>query len=108
MGRMDVDMFVTEEMVDAEMPKFIDWLQNQFNEYYAKNLSNLDVPFVFVAGGRKYIKVARRDNQTSVVCFVRAEDGAILKAASWKAPALNFTRGSIFNREALPFMCHGL
>ena len=67
-----------------------------------------DVPFVFVAGGRKYIKVARRDNQTSVVCFVRAEDGAILKAASWKAPALNFTRGSIFNREALPFMCYGL
>lgn len=107
MGRMEVDMFVTEEMVDAELPNFVAKLQEQFDEHYAKNLNNLQSPFVFVAGGRKYIKIARKDNQTSVICFVRAADGAILKAASWKAPALNFTRGSIF-QEKFPFMCYGL
>lgn len=105
--RLETDPFVTPEMVDAELPNFIARVQAQFDEHYAKNLSNLQPPFVFIHGGRKYIKIARRDNQTSVICFVRAEDGAILKAASWKAPALNFARGSIFS-ENLPFCVYGL
>ena len=38
--------------------------------------------------GRKYIKViADQYGQRSVYCFIRIEDGAILMAASWKAPA---------------------
>ena len=38
--------------------------------------------------GRKYVRVVvNAHGQRSVYCFVRIEDGAILKAASWKTPA---------------------
>ena len=53
--------------------------------------------------GAKYIKVIRRDNQTSVHSFIvniyddkKFKYGDILKAASWKTPARNFARGNIF------------
>ena len=53
--------------------------------------------------GSKYIKVIRKDNQTSVHSFIvnchgdsKFEYGDILKAASWKTPARNFKRGNIF------------
>jgi len=94
-------------MVQEELPNFVEKVQTLINEHYAATLSNLTPPTVFVAGGRKYIKIAKRDNQTSVYCFVRAADGAILKAATWKAPALNFTRGSIFD-ATLPVTPYGV
>ena len=38
--------------------------------------------------GRKYVRVViNAYGQRHVYCFVRIEDGAILKAASWKTPA---------------------
>ena len=53
--------------------------------------------------GSKYIKVIRRDNQTSVHSFIvniydddKFKYGDILKAASWNAPARNFARGNVF------------
>jgi glutaredoxin-related protein len=53
--------------------------------------------------GSKYIKVIRRDNQTSVHSFIvniydddKFKYGDILKASSWKTPARNFARGNIF------------
>lgn len=95
--RLDLDPNRCPAMVQEELPNFVVRVQETINEYYAATLSNLSPPTVFVAGGRKYIKIAKRDNQTSVMCFVRAADGAILKAATWKAPALNYTRGSIFD-----------
>jgi hypothetical protein len=53
--------------------------------------------------GKKYVKVIMGcGHQESVHSFVVREDGPkfkkgdILKAASWKAPATNFKRGSVF------------
>ena len=53
--------------------------------------------------GSKYIKVIRKDNQTSVHSFIvnihndkKFKYGDILKAANWKTPARNFARGNIF------------
>lgn len=99
--------FITPEMVDAEMPNFINRCREMLDEHYTKSYPNLTVPHVFIDGGRKYIKIAKRDNQTSVWFFVRAADGAILKAASWKTPALNYTRGNIFD-ETLPVGPYGV
>jgi hypothetical protein len=55
--------------------------------------------------GSKYIKVIRKDNQTSVHSFIVNTDkdkkfkyGDILKAASWNAPARNFARGNVFGK----------
>ena len=105
--RMEVDIFVTPEQVQAELPVFVEKIQQMINEHYAANLSNLTPPRIYIHGGRKYIKIAKQDSQTSVYCFVRAEDGAILKAATWKAPALNYSRGSIFD-EVLPLSPYGV
>jgi len=104
--------YPTPEQVDAEMPNFIARCQEMIAEHYEKNLTNIVhmTPQVYVAGGRKYIKVATRGPGGyggSVFCFVRAVDGAILKAATWKAPALNFTRGNIFDK-VLPMTPHGV
>ena len=54
--------------------------------------------------GSKYIKVTKKlGDQTSVHSFIvntyddkKFNYGDILKAASWKAPARNFSRGNIF------------
>ena len=100
--------YPTPEEVDAEMPNFIARCQEVIAEHYKKNLANIVHlnPQVYIAGGRKYIKVATRGPQDnhggSVYCFVRAADGAILKAVTWKAPALNFARGSIFDTHIPP------
>ena len=40
--------------------------------------------------GRKYVKVIKwpaEGDDSSIYCFVRLSDGAILKPASWKSPA---------------------
>ena len=52
--------------------------------------------------GQKFIKVIRTDadgSHRSVHSFVDFE-GNIWKAASWKAPAKNFTRGSVFDKAS--------
>ena len=105
--RMTIDENRCPAMVQEELPNFVARLQTMLDEHYAERFATLRVPEVFVAGGRKYIKIAKRDNQTSVWCFVRAADGAILKAATWKAPALNYPRGSIFDQEIAALTPYG-
>lgn len=58
--------------------------------------------FVQAGKGRKYLpiwKCALDDERRSIFAFVRAADGAILKPASMKKPALNRIRGSIFDQD---------
>jgi len=57
-------------------------LNDKFGEHYSFS----------VEYGRKYARIVQADPassyaQRSVYCFVRIEDGAILKSASWKSPA---------------------
>ena len=105
--RMVFDETRCPAMVQEELPNFVARCQETINEHYAERLSNLTPPTLEIWGGRKYIKIAKVDNQTSVFCFVRAADGAILKAATWKAPALNYPRGSIFDAN-LPMTAYGV
>lgn len=48
--------------------------------------------------GARFIKVIRtaENGQRSVHSFIERDNGNVWKAAGWKAPALNFTRGNIF------------
>lgn len=77
----------SKEMVKAELPKFVARINSVVSEYMTTRFPNLAKEEVVIGGGR------------SVYGFVRAADGAILKAASWSAPALNFTRGNIFDES---------
>ena len=106
--RMALDASRCPAMVEEELPNFVARLQTMIEAHFAARLPNLTPPEVFVAGGRKYIKIAKRDsNQTFVWCFVCAADGAILKAATWKAPALNYVRGSIFDQKITALTPYG-
>lgn len=52
-----------------------------------------------ISTGRKYVRINVISwGQTSVHSFVDGE-GKIWKPATWKAPATNFSRGSIFNEN---------
>lgn len=79
----------------AKTKQYIVAFVNQMNETYTCD----HVKRYYVAGGRKYVKIAEEyGSQRSVVCFIDS-DGNIWKAATWKQPALNFTRGSIFDEN---------
>jgi len=65
--------------------------------------------------GSTYIKMISTNwGSTSVHSFIVNKDtpkfkvGDILKAASWKAPATNFSRGSIFNLDTVPVRWTGI
>lgn len=82
---------------------FVRLTQDKINAHYAQHYENLNPPTLVVEMGRVNAKVISEDRhrQTGVVvsrsvfCFVRIADGAILKAAGWKAPAKH-ARGSIY------------
>ena len=58
------------------------------------------IPTIEVEMGPKNIRVVKREaNGGSVYCFICRADGRILKAAGWKAPAPNGTRGNIFSSD---------
>jgi len=53
---------------------------------------------IIVKSGSKNVKIIRQEingPSTSVYCFIRKSDGAVLKAAGWKAPAKH-ARGTIY------------
>ena len=72
---------------------------DRMNETFAEGEDGFIKNYYISNNGRKYQKIAQRmGSQSSVVCFIDAQ-GNIWKAASWKAPALNFIRGSIFDEN---------
>ena len=77
----------SKEEIEYAFEIFVEGIQNKLNEHYAQH-SNLTPPTVSVRGGSKYWKVVtdQDGNGYSVFGFVRKEDGAILKPASWRAP----------------------
>ena len=78
----------SREEIEYAFETFVEGVQNKLNEYYEKTFENMKPPTVSVRGGSKYWKVVtdQDGNGYSVFGFVRKEDGAILKPASWRAP----------------------
>ena len=93
-------------VTDNELTDFCSKLAVKARKYFAEHYTNLSPPaFHADTGGRKYVRIVRSDDRgygsRSVVCFVERSTGLIWKAASWKAPAKNFSRGNI--RHPNPF-----
>ena len=65
--------------------------------------------------GKKYTRIVRTTTaksadvvtSRSVAAFVKREDGTIWKGAGWKAPALNFPRGSVYEAASYATHLHG-
>ena len=100
------DKGFTQEEIEFGFNKFVEGLQEMTAEHYATQFPSLKPNEVRVDAGRVYWKIVKHtpgdEYGNSVHCFVRKADGAILKAASWKAPALNQPRGFVTDSD------HGL
>lgn len=91
--------------IDEAIDAFVQTAAAVTTEYVNQHFKNLE-PCVFsVEKGPKYARIVRADSGSgSVHCFVRLADGAILKAAGWKAPYIgkggpnspSTVRGSIY------------
>ena len=87
---------------------YVGYIKRISNEYYKKNLSSLTPCDFQVNKGRKYDKVVKVENGVvgSVHSFVEKSTGKVWKAASFKAPALNFHRANIYNYNSLVKAVH--
>lgn len=95
---------MTDEFKTA-LDNFVKLTQESIGAHFAQNYPNLTPPRIYVdPRGKKYLRVVREDHDGSsraVHLFVEVATGLIWKAASWKAPALNSPRGSIFADDPL-------
>jgi hypothetical protein len=86
---------------DTALRAFVAAVQARSDAYHAKGYFNTDKPKYTVDVGPKNLRIVHDNGmQKSVYCFVRASDGAILKAASWERPAKH-DRSNIFNDNPL-------
>lgn len=84
---------------DSALAAFIEAAQKMINGHHVQ-AGNVGTPPVLETDPRgvKYVRVVRKETfgaGRSVYCFVEKSTGDILKAASWKAPALG-VRGNIY------------
>jgi hypothetical protein len=88
---------VAREVTTSDLDTFVGLVSTMVNDYYAKTSpdSKMVSTFSYDVGPRYVRIVTNRWSQTSVYCFVERLTGAILKSASWKAPAKH-ARGNIF------------
>ena len=100
-----------------ELPKFVAEIQKMATQHVEKSSPILneraraegfrhgyyEISLDRITGRTKYariVKTTRPGTSRSVHCFVNLENGDILKAASWKAPARH-ARGNIFDSNRL-------
>jgi len=88
-------------IVNADTPEFktfIEGCQKLISNRFEVSFPNLDIPTLKHNNGRRYYRIERIDNQTSVHAFIDRTNGDVLKAAGWKAPAKH-ARGNIFDKS---------
>ena len=74
--------------IEHKFCEFVEGVKERIKTHRETNFPSLDPVEVRVDKGRVYWKIVRG---TSVYGFVRKSDGAIFKAATWKAP---YTKGA--------------
>ena len=99
MGLPIYDRGFTEEEIEFGFEGFVTRLNEMVEEHRKARFSNLPAEHITVHPGRVYWKLVKErvdgGGQRFVYCFVRKADGAILKSATWSAPALNHARGYV-------------
>jgi hypothetical protein len=97
------------QVTNANLNEYVAVVQEKMNEYwerqgFQKNLGNPDT--ISIIMGKKFAKVIHSSdpsvthrNTKSVHSFINMQNGDIVKAGSWKAPARNGVRGNIFSAD---------
>lgn len=84
----------------AALNRYVAYVQDITDVYMREHFSSLASPKIRIELGSKNVRVIKDEGHTrSVHTFVRIADGAILKAAGWKAPAPRGVRGSIYKSD---------
>lgn len=89
---------MTDRDFDAALATFVEGCQRIHSDHMTKNFPTLRPDVITAKAGKRYVKVIRSredGTSTSVHCFVD-QNGDVLKAASWRAPAKH-ARGNIFD-----------
>ena len=99
---------IPTQSITAEIEAYLDALR-VFNKAYAEAQDNPHALYKYdVTYAKAYARVtctgSNGEGQTSAHCFIALTDnkmplGSILKADSWKAPALNFPRGNVIGAD---------
>jgi hypothetical protein len=88
-------------VTDRELEAFCDALWLKVDSHYEANFPSLDPPAFTYERGPKYTRIVQTDasqgGDRRVFCFVDNDTGFILKAHSWRRPALGTPRGHISN-----------
>ena len=83
---------------DTALSDFMTYITEAKEAERVERFSNLDPTLYSAKAGQKNVKIIVQDHNgtdQSVFCFIRKADGAVLKAAGWKAPAKG-ARGTIY------------
>jgi len=64
-------------------------------------------PSITIERGRKYDRVVLTNPHKSAFCFIRKDDGAVLKCDGYKRPAKH-ARGTIFTSDGRPSDEYGI
>ncbi len=92
------------ETFDEAVTRFVETAQAQIDHHYATQYPNLRPCKLTIGSGKKYLRIWTTTHdgggQKSIFVFIQKAEGkfpvgSVLKAASWKAPALNHARGTI-------------
>ena len=96
----------SELEIEFAFEAFVEGIKERVAKHYAEDFPTLTPDVITVQPGRAYWKIVkgRGNGSQSVYGFVRKADGAILKAATWKAPyprGNNYVRGYVMEDDAL-------
>ena len=81
----------SQEEINYAFEHFVSAAAALVTKYMSKNFPTLPIDIIEVQEGSVYWKIIKRVGASRTVYgFVRKKDGAIFKAAGWKAP---YTRG---------------
>jgi hypothetical protein len=79
----------SEQEIEIAFEYFVCQAQKIVSEYMDENFPTLPKQEIIVSEGNIYWKLARKSDinfSSTVHAFVRKNDGAIFRAASWKSP----------------------
>lgn len=105
MAKVNIPVEFLSDYAEYVKTDYIKWWGAKASEKHVQEMiANFTVTF---EPGSSYIKVVKANadgSQASVHSFIvnkagKFPLGAILKSASWKAPATNFSRGSLLDRK---------
>lgn len=89
--------------------EYANHLKSSFKAWSSRSVDHVELPFdIEFHPGRKFVKVVKVSHNQfrsvhSFICILDHDKwkvGDILKAATWKQPAKNYTRANVFNKNS--------